>query len=107
MIKTNANDSNTGSIEINASNTDAGLFQNTPNPFNKSTIIRYSIPPAARKAIIIITSLDGIKMSEFNLINSKGQGVEVTGGRLFAGTYIYSLFVDDKLIDSKRMILTR
>jgi trimeric autotransporter adhesin len=107
MITNNPVEGKKGSIQISGECISAQLFQNAPNPFNKSTIIRYSIPSDARKAIIAINSLDGIKVSEFNLISKNGQNIEITGGRLSAGTYIYSLYVDDKLIDSKKMILTR
>lgn len=107
MIVNISNENKEGSIKISGSNSDAKLFQNAPNPFTKSTVIKYSISSDAAKARITVTSLDGIKVSEFNLINNKGQGIEITGGSLSVGTYIYTLFVDDKLIDSKKMILTR
>lgn len=94
-----------GSIKISESN-DVLLFQNTPNPFTQTTIIRYSLPVTAKKDLMKIISSGGVKMKEFDLKNNSGQTVEITGGQLSAGTYIYSLFVDDILIDSKQMILT-
>ncbi len=94
-----------GSIKISQSN-DAQLFQNAPNPFNKSTVIKYSIPFTAKKAVINITSISGTKIKEYDL-NNKAQAIEINGGQLSAGTYIYSLIVDDVFIDSKQMILTK
>lgn len=94
-----------GSLKISESS-ETQLFQNTPNPFNKSTVIKYIIPSTAKKALIRITSSGGIKMKEFDLKNNTEQSVEITGGQLSAGTYIYSLIVDGILIDSKQMILT-
>ena len=93
-----------GTINI----TDAGskLFQNTPNPFSKSTVIRYTIPSTAKNAIITIVSTNGVKIKEFDLKTKAGQNIEIAGGQLAAGIYIYSLLVDGKLIDSKQMILT-
>jgi len=107
LIKNNGSGNTEGSIKINESNEVAKLFQNTPNPFNQSTVIRYSIPATAKKAFITITSLNGSKIKEFNLKNNDNQAVEISGGQLSAGSYIYTLIVDDRLIDSKQMILTR
>ncbi|MGC4101735.1 tail fiber domain-containing protein [Ferruginibacter sp.] len=106
LIKTNAGGNIEGSIKINESNDAAKLFQNVPNPFNQSTIIRYSIPSTSQKAFITITSISGTKIREFNLKNNENQNIEIKGGQLSAGSYIYTLIVDGKLIDSKQMILT-
>ncbi|MFC4262392.1 tail fiber domain-containing protein [Ferruginibacter yonginensis] len=95
-----------GSIYITQDGREAKLYQNTPNPFNNTTTIRYSVP-ISKKAIIIITTLDGRKLKSFELNNKSGEKIEITGGQLSAGSYIYTLFVDGILIDSKKMILTK
>lgn len=106
LVKTNSNKYTEGSLKINeSSDGNARLFQNMPNPFSKSTIIKYIIPSNAKRAIITISSVNGVNMKTFDL-KSNSQSVEITGGQLTAGTYIYSLFVDGILIDSKQMILT-
>jgi trimeric autotransporter adhesin len=107
MIMNKAISGQEGSINITVGTTEAKLFQNAPNPFNKATQIRYSIPVNAKKAIIIINTIDGQKIKEYDLRNTKGQNIEISGGQLSAGNYVYSLIVDDILIDSKVMILTR
>ena len=91
---------------INVSEANAKLFQNTPNPFNHSTTIRYSIPANAKKALITITTSGGSKLKTFDLKNNGRDNIEISGGQLSAGTYIYSLIIDDILIDSKWMVLT-
>ncbi|MBK9659599.1 MAG: tail fiber domain-containing protein [Chitinophagaceae bacterium] len=97
-----------GSVKIvTEEETVAKLFQNAPNPFSQSTIIRYSIPANAKKAILTISNMKGIKIKEFDLLNKGGQSVEISGGQLPAGTYIYSLLVNNKMTNSKKMILTR
>ena len=106
FILNNQNNINVKTIQINKASVNAQLFQNTPNPFNQSTVIRYTLPSNSKKAAIVITSLNGIKVKEFDLSNRNGQSFEMTGGLLSAGTYIYSLIVDGKFIDSKKMILT-
>ena len=104
LIKGNTNTE--GSIKFTEANSTAKLFQNTPNPFSKLTVIRYSLPSTAKQAVITVTSLTGVKIKEFDLKNNKAQNVEISGGQLVAGTYIYSLIVDGTIIDSKKMILT-
>lgn len=83
------------------------LFQNTPNPFNQSTSINYFIASNAKKAVLIIISDKGEKMKEFDLTNSNRSSVEINPGDLAAGVYVYTLIVDEKVIDSKKMILTQ
>lgn len=92
-----------GSIKITESN-GAKLFQNAPNPFNKSTTIKYTIPSSSKKAVLTISNSSGVKVKEFDL---NGQNIEIAGGQLSAGTYIYSLVVDGATVDSKQMVLTR
>ena len=104
LIKANSNIE--GFIKISESNATAQLFQNIPNPFNQSTIIKYSIPSTAKRAMINIISSGGTKMKEFDLKSKAGHSIEISGGQLSPGAYIYSLIVDDVLIDSKQMILT-
>ncbi len=102
-----ANKNIEGSIKITDASNEAKLFQNAPNPFNKATTIRYTIPSTATKAAITITSLEGKKIKTFELNSKNGQSLDINGGQLSAGTYVYSLMVDDVLIDSKTMILTK
>lgn len=91
--------------ETNIQNGSITLFQNAPNPFNAQTIIRYSIEGEYKNAKIIITSLTGNLLKEFQ-VGNEYQYVKINGNELSAGTYIYTLYVDNKMIDSKRMILT-
>jgi trimeric autotransporter adhesin len=102
-----ANKNVEGSIKITEASNEAKLFQNAPNPFNKATTIRYKIPSAATKAAITITSLEGKKIKTFELNSKNGQSLDINGGQLSAGTYIYTLIVDDVFIDSKTMIMTK
>lgn len=81
------------------------LHQNTPNPFNQSTSINFSIPSTAEKAILIIVSDNGRKVKEFDLINNNAATVNINAGDLPAGVYVYTLIVDEKVVDSKKMIL--
>ncbi|HEY6978756.1 MAG TPA: tail fiber domain-containing protein [Chitinophagaceae bacterium] len=87
-------------------NDKAGLEQNSPNPFNNNTVIRYHIPSNGNNAQIMVTDVSGHTLK--NIYLSKGSGqVTITAGTLPSGNYIYSLIVDGKKIDSKQMVLTK
>ncbi len=83
------------------------LDQNAPNPFNKSTIIGYDIPDIATNASLYIYNMNGEQIKNIS-INQKGKGsVTINGSELRPGMYLYSLVVDNELVDTKRMILTQ
>lgn len=83
----------------------AALEQNSPNPFSSSTTIRYKVPAYVSNAQIVVANTNGNMLKTFSL-TSKGAGsVTINANELAAGTYYYSLVVDGKKIDSKKMIL--
>jgi hypothetical protein len=51
--------------------------------------------------------IDCIKIKTIALNSKNGESLDITGGQLNAGTYIYTLVVDDVLVDAKKMILTK
>jgi trimeric autotransporter adhesin len=73
----------------------------------KTTTIRCSIPANTKRATISITTMAGIKVKTFELNSKNGEALNINGGELSAGTYIYTLVVDDVIVDSKKMILTK
>lgn len=82
------------------------LYQNQPNPYSDKTIIEFEIVEKFKSASIIIFDLQGsIKKIIPILQNGKGK-VIINGFELTPGMYLYSLIVDNKEIDTKRMILT-
>lgn len=82
------------------------LKQNVPNPFNGRTEINYFISDENfQDASIIIFDLNGTLIEKQDIrAHGKGQ-ITIEANRLKAGMYIYSLVVNQKEIDSKRMIL--
>ena len=86
--------------------TGAVLYQNTPNPFNESTVIRYTLPEGTEKASIMIYNMNGEQLKVYGGLQGNSQ-LEINGHALKAGMYLYSLIVNGKEIDTKRMILTR
>ena len=80
------------------------LNQNVPNPFAESTTITYNIPNNFTKAQIIFNTTDG-KVIKTADITAKGPGrLNVFANDLSSGMYSYSLIVDGKIIDTKKMV---
>lgn len=83
------------------------LYQNNPNPFTQSTQIHYYLSESCSKAILKIYDLQGRELLSYDL-NKKGeQYCTINGSELEAGMYIYALIVDNQIIDTKRMVLTK
>jgi hypothetical protein len=83
------------------------LLQNAPNPFTETTTIKYQLPQEVQNAAIYVSTLQGTRLRHFILPQGGGQSVSINGGELAAGSYIYSLVVNGKVIDSKKMVLVR
>jgi hypothetical protein len=97
---------NTESTITTLNSLKAVLYQNIPNPFSSSTTIQYEIPEETQKAFIYIFNMQGTLVNTNNL-STKGKGsITINASTLTAGMYIYSLIIDGKEIDTKRMILT-
>ncbi len=80
------------------------LNQNVPNPFAESTVVNYNIPTDFTKAQIIFSTNDG-KIIKVVDITTKGEGqLNVFANDLSSGMYTYTLVVDGKTIDTKKMV---
>jgi hypothetical protein len=85
--------------------TSASLDQNNPNPFTGATTIRYNLPAGFRTAQIVIRDNSGKAIKQVPL-NTAGNGtVNIDASTLSSGTYNYTLVVDGKTIESKKMIV--
>lgn len=85
----------------------ATLYQNSPNPFTEETIISYVVPVEAHQASIYIYNMIGEQLDKYD-ISAFGEGyITISANELYAGTFLYSLVVDGKLIDTKQMIITQ
>jgi hypothetical protein len=83
----------------------ASLAQNAPNPFNRSTTIIYTLPSVYSEAYILITTIDGKTIKRLNISGSGKGSISVEPGILQAGTYQYGLYISNKFITSKKMII--
>jgi Peptidase family M28 len=85
------------------------LLQNKPNPFDEATYISFLVNEETpyRSAYIIVTDLDGNEIKKIKTMVKKGLNeVLYTHGYNVAGTFIYSLQIDGKIIDSRSMIFS-
>jgi trimeric autotransporter adhesin len=94
---------NTSSVELSDKNV-VVLNQNVPNPFAESTVITYNLSTDFEKAQLHFYTLNGKLIKSVN-ITEKGEGkMVVYANDLSGGTYTYSLVVDGKTIDTKKMV---
>jgi hypothetical protein len=82
------------------------LYQNTPNPFREQTTIRFRLADDAKNAAICIFDLSG-KMLRKLLVSQGMSSVTIGGYELGEGLFLYSLVVNGREIDTKRMIITK
>jgi len=84
------------------------LNQNYPNPFNPRTVIGYQLKSGGYVKLSVY-DITGRHIT--NLVNQKQFSgkyeVDFSGNGYSSGVYFYSLFVDNALIDTKRMILLK
>lgn len=83
------------------------LDQNIPNPFNTATTIGFSLPASTITASVYVYNMNGVQLKSYP-IDQRGKGnITIQGSEFSAGMYLYALIADDKVIDTKRMILTK
>ena len=82
----------------------AKLEQNTPNPFNQSTTIRYKIPAGANAQITLYDQSGKLMKT----LKASDNGVsQINANTLSPGTYTYALSINGKLIESKQMMIVK
>lgn len=94
----------------NASNrvsTGTALFQNVPNPFSTDTEIKMELPETALSVNLIVYSLEGKQLKRTEIRERGNTKIKISGNEFSAGMYLYALIVDGKVVDTKRMILTK
>lgn len=83
------------------------LFQNRPNPFDEATTISFHVKEKVvfKEAFILISDLSGREIKRFPVRMELGVNeVLYDHGYNKTGVFAYSLVVDGKVIDTKRMV---
>ena len=79
-------------IEVKASLSDFELSQNSPNPFNPVTTIRYQLPRTGFVNLVVYNILGKEVKALVNEVKGGGTyAAEFNGGNLSSGVYIYRL----------------
>jgi hypothetical protein len=84
----------------------AFMAQNTPNPFNSTTVINYSVPKMISSAKMNITDAQGKTVKTISLNNKQGT-VTLSSNELTSGSYFYELIVDGKKFGSRQMTVVK
>ena len=82
------------------------LYQNNPNPFKEATTIRFSLEDGIKSAYICIFDMTGKLLKKISIPDGD-TSVKISGGELGEGMFFYSLIVNGREIDTKRMIITK
>lgn len=99
--RSNITDTVIGGTEI------ISLGQNTPNPFTENTAIEVSLPESVRTAAILIYDMSGKQVDKITIADRGKSSISVSATGLHEGMYLYSLIADGKVIDTRKMILTK
>lgn len=84
------------------------LRQNYPNPFNPTTNISFDLPKASQVEIRIYNTIGASIATIGNSRYTAGSHtVNFNASYLPSGMYIYQLFADGNLIETKKMILIK
>lgn len=83
------------------------VSQNTPNPWSTSTDINLSVTDNVQTAVFYVYDLTGKQVFEKVISERGNSSLKLTSADFTPGMYIYSLITDGKLIETKRMIVTK
>ena len=99
--RTSTSSNNGGSNE----NEQSYMKQNNPNPFNKETVIEYNIVESGNASILVF-DMNG-KLLKTIPVKIPGKGnITINANDFNPGMYYYTLIVNEKEVDTKKMILT-
>ncbi len=99
----NSRENTTQVIELSYSD-NAILYQNIPNPFGDETTINYYLPQSVGSAKIVFYNDMGQKIKEVNLEHKNNASLNIKTSELAQGIYSYSLEVDGKVAETKKML---
>ncbi|HLP11089.1 MAG TPA: tail fiber domain-containing protein [Flavobacteriales bacterium] len=103
---TNGNNTNNTATAVELSDAQSiVLDQNVPNPFAEQTTITYSLNEGVQKAQMLFYNAEGKLINSQELTTRAGKSqLNVFANDLSNGVYTYTLVVDGRIIDTKRMV---
>jgi len=84
------------------------LFQNYPNPFNSSTVVSYELPKRGNVNLSLFNSLG--QLVKIIVKGNKDTGyysIIINSDNLSSGIYFYKITVDNKFIDTKKLVIIK
>lgn len=81
------------------------LCQNIPNPASFMTSISFVIPEIRKSAYLQFYNMMGVLVLKIPITSIGQNSIDVNTTELINGVYMYSLIIDDCLIDTKRMVV--
>ena len=84
------------------------LYQNYPNPFNPNTTIKFKVKRLSDVSLKV-HDISGKLIEEvfYNSVHPGEYEYKFDGESLTSGVYFYSLFTDNNIIDTKKMVLIK
>jgi hypothetical protein len=81
------------------------LSQNNPNPAKGTTRIGYSVPSGANRAQLLLTDKLGRLVKTIPVAPAAAGTAVLNTSLLSSGVYNYSLVVDGKTVETKKMVV--
>lgn len=97
--------SSTTGINNNEVKNKSELYQNTPNPASSIASISFLVPEIRKNASIHFHDMMGASVMKIPITSIGQNSIDINTTELTNGVYMYSLIVDDCLIDTKRMVV--
>ncbi len=86
----------------------AFLAQNTPNPAVDESMVSFFVPHTVQEAYMEINELHRGALMEKHRITGRGNGqVSISLVNYASGVYVYTLYLDGKPFDKKKMVIIR
>ena len=83
------------------------LGQNNPNPFSEETSIEVCVPEGIASASLLVFDMQGKQVKKMAVEARGTSRVTVTGQGLTEGMYLYSLIADGRVVQTRKMILSK
>ena len=97
--------SSTTGLNNNEIKNKSELYQNTPNPASSIASISFLVPEIRKDASIQLYNMMGASVMKIPITSTGQNSIDINTTELANGVYMYSLIVDDCLIDTKRMVV--
>jgi hypothetical protein len=81
------------------------LLQNRPNPYSNETVIPYYLPENAQNAHMLITNTQGQMLKRIPLEGTGKGELTLQTTDLNKGQYQYTLIIDGRQIQTRKMIV--